>query len=235
MIARLYRSLRSHGLPATLRSAHRRLAIAASSLADRHFDAAFGTDTHAVVENVDLSDVASQNLARGIRYEPTRAIPFRRLLHTADIPPAGTFVDLGCGKGRACLLAAIHGFSDVVGIDYSPGLCRIAERNLDTLRERTGRVFHASIRSMDAADYAFAPADTVIYLYNPFDAVVLAAVVARLERSLAAHPRRVWIIYHNPVWRGVIDERSAFTHAGDWSYGGCDFAVYRTDGVPVTR
>ena len=79
------------------------MAVAISSLADRHFDAAFGTETHAVVENVDLSDVASQNLARGIRYEPTRAIPFRRLLRAAHIPPAGSFVDLasldtGIGK-----------------------------------------------------------------------------------------------------------------------------------------
>jgi SAM-dependent methyltransferase len=235
VIERLYRNLRERGAIATLRLAQRRLAIAASTLADCHFDAAFGTETRAVVENADLRDVESPNKARGIRYQPTRAIPFRRLLRAARIPSEGGFVDLGCGKGRACMLAAMHGFSGVVGIDYSPALCRIAERNLDILRARTGRHFHSSIRAMDAADYAFARGDTTIYLYNPFDAGVLSAVVTRLEQSLAAHPRCVWLVYQNPVWRGVIEGRRGFTHTGDWTYGGCEFAVYRSDGARAPR
>lgn len=235
MIERLYRNLRERGAIATLRGVQRRLMVVASTLADRHFDAAFGTETRAVVENADLRDVESANKARGIRYQPTHAIPFRRLLRTARIPPEGGFVDLGCGKGRTCMLAAMHGFSDVVGIDYSPALCRIAERNLEILRARTGRRFDSSIRAMDAADYAFARGDTTIYLYNPFDAGVLSAVVTRLEQSLAAHPRRAWIVYHNPVWRDVIEGRRGFTHTGDWTFGGCLFAVYRSEGAPAPR
>jgi hypothetical protein len=85
---------------------------------------------------------------------------------------------------------------------------------------------------MDAADYAFARDDRVLYLYNPFDATVLAAVMARLGKSLDAHPRPMWIIYHNPVWRDVIEQNGAFAHVGDWWLGGCLFAVYRREAAP---
>lgn len=182
-----------------------------------------------MVENAAQHDVESANRARGIRYEPTRALPFRRVLRAAGIPNDGVFVDLGCGKGRACMLAAMHGFANVVGVDYSPVLCRIAEKNIEVFRTRTGRRFKSRIRAMDAADFVFSPDDTVVYLFNPFDAAVLSAVVARLRQSLAAHPRRVWIVYQNPVWRGSIETGGGFVRAGEWSFGGCDFAVYRSE------
>jgi SAM-dependent methyltransferase len=228
MISRFRKSLGERGLVATVRLARRRLAAAAARLVDRHFDWAFGTDTRTMIENADLSDVKSSNLARGIRYEPTLAIPFRRALRAARVPSAGTFVDIGCGKGRACMLAVVYGFADVTGVDYSPALCRIAERNLDLFRARTHRRFRSGIRSMDASDYAFAPGDTVVYLFNPFDAGVLSAVMARLRRSLSSHPREVWIVYQNPRWRSAIESGGDFARVGDWTYGGCDFAVYRS-------
>jgi SAM-dependent methyltransferase len=211
-----------------LRAARRRAVVAWSRVLDLHFDVVFGTDTRAKVENVDLTDVASANLARGIRYEPTRAIPFRRVLRAARIPVRGTFVDLGCGKGRVCMLAALHGFPHVVGIDYSPGLCRIAERNLERLRARTGRNFDVDIRVTDATQYAFAPDDSVVYLFNPFDEAVLTAVLERLRASLRVHPRPVWLVYHNPMHRGAIEATREYDFAGTWTFGGCRFVVYRS-------
>jgi len=234
MTSRLQKSLRHRGLAATAVAARRRIATIAGVLADRHFDLIFGTETRTVVENADLRDVTSANLERGIRYEPTRAIPFRRVLRAARVPSEGAFVDLGCGKGRACILAVLHGFSKVVGVDYSPALCRIAERNFDVLRRRTGRSFRSTVRAMDAIDYAFAPDDTVLYLYNPFDGSVLSAVFERLRSSLGAHPRRVWFVYHNPVWRDTVEASGLFVLAGEWSFEGCRFAVYRHDG-PAPR
>jgi hypothetical protein len=87
---------------------------------------------------------------------------------------------------------------------------------LDLLRARTKRQFTSSIVTADAADHVFAPHDTVIYLFNPFDAVVLAAVLARLRRSIDQHPRTVWIIYHNPVWRDAIEHAGMFVHVHDY-------------------
>ena len=229
LLTRLHKSLRDRGVMATLRSARRHASIASSRLVDRHFDWAFGTETRRMVENDAQRDVESANRARGIRYEPTRALPFRRVLRAAAIPNHGVFVDLGCGKGRVCMLAAMLGFENIVGVDYSPVLCRIAEKNIEVFRARTGRRFQSRIRAMDAADYVFSPDDTVLYLFNPFDAAVLSAVMARLRQSLATHPRRVWIVYQNPVWRDTVETGGGFVRAGDWTFGGSDFAVYRSE------
>ena len=81
---------------------------------------------------------------------------------------------------------------------------------------------------MDAADYAFTKEDAVVYLFNPLDAEVLAAVMARLRRSLERYPRTVWIVYHNPVWRASIETTNAFEHVGDYIRGGSTFAVYKS-------
>ncbi|HET6462380.1 MAG TPA: class I SAM-dependent methyltransferase [Candidatus Krumholzibacteria bacterium] len=212
----------------TIRAAFRHAHAAISRLVDRHFDIAFGSDTRGVVENAALSDVASPNLTRGIRYEPTRALPLKHVLRAAHVPTDGAFVDLGCGKGRALMVAVLSGFTHVTGVDYSPALCRIAEHNLETLRRRTQRSFTVSIMHGDAADYTFDGRDTVLYLFNPFDAIVLAAVVAHLERSLAQQPRAVWIVYHNPVWRVVIEHSGAFAHVRDYTSGTGVFAVYKS-------
>jgi SAM-dependent methyltransferase len=189
---------------------------------------AFGSETRRIVETASMRDVTSFNRARGIRYQPTRALPLRRVLRAAEIPTAGAFVDLGCGKGRALMVAVLGGFTRVRGIDYSPELCRAAQRNLDAMRTRSRRTFVAEVLCLDAADYPFMPDDTVVFLFNPFDATVLAAVLARLQKSLAMHPRRAWIVYHYPAWRSVMDETAWLERVGDYWFGGCAFAVYRT-------
>ena len=226
--ARALRSLRNHGVLHTFRAGLRHLSTFFSRLIDRHFDPAFGTETRAVIENQQLTDVVSPNLTRGIRYEPTHALSFRRALAAARIPTDGGFVDLGCGKGRVLILAVQCGFTQVTGVDYSRGLCEIAEKNLQAFRSRSKRVFRAKVLAMDAADYAFTKEDTVVYLFNPFDAVVLAAVLARLRRSLERNPRTVWILYHNPVWRTAIESTGAFDHVTDVTSGGRTFAAYRS-------
>ena len=226
--ARLGRALRERGLRYTLRAACRHAVAMLGRWVDLHFDPAFGTETRGTVENAQMGDVKSANLARGIRYEPTQALPFRRVIRAARIPTGGGFVDLGCGKGRALVLAALCGFKHVTGIDYSPSLCATAEKNLAFFRSRSRRSFRSRVVAMDAADYAFTREDTVVYLFNPFDSSVLAAVLARLRRSLEHHPRRVWIVYLNPVWRSTIETTGDFELVGDYSFSGCAFAVYRS-------
>ena len=227
-LVRTLRSLRSRGLVETLRSARRHLVRYGARRADRHFDRSHGTETHSVVENAELHDVTSPNLAHGIRYEPTIALPFARLLRVARIPAQGTFVDVGCGKGRVLMLAAQYGFKHVTGVEYSPALCVTARQNLDTIRATRGLQFVATIHAIDAVDYAFQPRDTVVFLFNPFDDTVLRRVLERLRTSLSTHPRPVWFIYHHPVWRSLVEESRLFEETTDYEFGGRLFSVFRT-------
>ena len=196
---------------------------------DLTFDARHGTDTAGSVAPDQLGIADQVTRSNAILYLPS---PLRvtnwMLDHVGVDPSERTFVDLGCGKGRGLIVAILCGFTHVTGVDYSPALCAVAESNLLIVRRRTKREFTSSVYAMDAADYAFASHDTVVYLFNPFDAVVLAAVLARLARSLEKHPRTVWIVYHNPVWRAVIEHAGEFTSVRDYSSGGGVFAVYRS-------
>ncbi|HEX5131180.1 MAG TPA: class I SAM-dependent methyltransferase [Candidatus Krumholzibacteria bacterium] len=228
LISRTVHSLRTRGVRATCRSMGRHIALARARFADRTFDRRFASDTAGVVENTALKDVASPHLAHGIRYEPTFAAPLVQLLRATAVPAHGTFVDIGCGKGRVLMLAALYGFRKLTGVDYSASLCQTAGRNLNHLRQARALPIDVRIVAADAAEYVFQPDDRVVYLFNPFDDVVLRMVLAHLGQSLAAHPRPVWLIYHHPVWRAAIDERPEFMPGATYSLGGRDFVVYRT-------
>jgi predicted RNA methylase len=41
-----------------------------------------------------------------------------------------TFIDFGCGKGRAALLASEFGFREVVGVELNTKLAEIAQTNV---------------------------------------------------------------------------------------------------------
>ncbi|MDH3198038.1 MAG: class I SAM-dependent methyltransferase [Candidatus Krumholzibacteria bacterium] len=228
LFGRVLINLRERGFLATARAGLRRATIVASKVVDASFDARHGTETSRLVEVAEQRDVTSPNRERGIRYEPSRARPLRRLLRELPLPRAGAFVDVGCGKGRAMMVAAQAGFQRLVGVDYSGDLCRTAWRNLEGLARAQGGNFSFEVIECDAADFAFASDHDVIYLFNPFDEVVMARVLDRLEDSLRAHPRSAWIIYLAPKWPETIERRGIFTPFARRTYGGCEFAVYVT-------
>ncbi len=133
---------------------------------------------------------------------------FERLIGHVPFPlSAATFVDVGAGMGRVVLLAALHPFRQVVGVEISPALATIARQNLARVPRSTLRCPDVRLVCRDAASYRFPAGDLVVYLYNPFDATVLAPLVARLARRRAA---RLAILYHTAVERAVIEASGAF-------------------------
>nr|WP_239080348.1 class I SAM-dependent methyltransferase [Actinoplanes brasiliensis] len=130
---------------------------------------------------------------------------FRELLRALPIehPREFTLIDLGCGKGRTLVLAAEHGFGAVIGVELDDRLSHIARAN-------TAGLPAATVLTTDAVDYAFPADPSVVFLFNPFGAATLASVVANLEASLKATPRRLIVAYFNPVHRSVLDDSPAF-------------------------
>ncbi len=114
-----------------------------------------------------------------------------------------TFLDLGCGKGRALLLASLHPFHQILGVELDPALAATAHRNLQTFHHpaqlcRDLRVLHADATDPTLFDRLAPSAPTVLFLYHPFLAPVLRRVLHNLTRSLARHPRDLWLLYLNP-------------------------------------
>ncbi len=109
-----------------------------------------------------------------------------------------SFVDLGCGKGRALLLAARHPFREILGVELDPVLARIATTNVHTFAAPWQLCHHLRVVHDDASKADLPLTPTVLFLYHPFLAPVLRRVLRRLERSLRQHPRELWIVYINP-------------------------------------
>jgi SAM-dependent methyltransferase len=185
-------TLRRAGLQNTVR-------IIASTIRDAAFDRTYGTDT-AGYANPRVYAADDPRSARATFYVPTRARPFLAFLQRARVPTAGTFVDFGCGKGRALFLAAQHGFRSATGIELSRAFCAVAERNLERLRPHAPATRFQVICG-DAGDYEVRDDDTTFYFYDPFDDELIERCLAHVEASLAAKPRRVAVIYHNSMAR----------------------------------
>lgn len=233
LLRRFSSSLRTRGARATARLTARYVGVAASRAGDRWFDLRYGTDTSGVIE-VDRLDVASPNKRFAMRYEVTRARPLMRLLRRLDLPTDGVFVDVGCGKGRVLMVAALCGWRRVVGVEYSHELCDVARRNLASFRRRTGLDFEAEVVERDAVDFEIPPEADVFFFFNPFYSEVLEMVAWKIARSAAQYPRRVRLIYLYPECRAALDAGGAFREAGRHVWGDCEFIVYENRGFPGT-
>ncbi len=108
------------------------------------------------------------------------------------------FLDIGCGKGRAICLAAHHGFSKVTGLDFSKILCDVAKENLNITQQKNPGMEYKVINN-DAFYFAIPGDVDCIFLFNPFDEVIMSAVVNNITESLQHDPRKINIIYVNPL------------------------------------
>lgn len=222
---RLSRSLRIHGVGGTARLALKKVRVITSLIGDHWFDHKYGTDTIEIIE-LDRLDIPSENKPFGMRYEVTRARPFRKLLRTLDLPRDRVFVDLGSGKGRVLMLAAEYGFRKVVGVEFSSQLNAIARKNLAAFRKKQPVDVDVEIVESDVVDYEIQPDQTVFFMFNPFYTVIMETIVEKIAQSIDRFPRRVWLIYQYPECRPAIDDYGLFVETSRHEWGGCEFIVY---------
>jgi SAM-dependent methyltransferase len=124
----------------------------------------------------------------------------RKILHLVGPGPEDVVFDLGSGAGRLICMAARWPVKKCVGVEISEDYCRIARQN--ALRMR-GRKAPIEIVCGDAAQVDLSTG-TVFYLFNPFGKETLAAVLANIEASMHHNPRRVRVVYANPVHQNVL-------------------------------
>jgi predicted RNA methylase len=145
--------------------------------------------------SVRLREVFTERL-----YQPTVEEEFAEIMQqltTIDFETF-TFIDLGSGKGRALLLAAMYPFDHIVGVEVQPELDEIARMNVERFHE-PGQQCH-SIESIcgDAREYEFPPGNIVLYMFNPFPDYVLREVLANLVASARRVPRTIFVLYNAP-------------------------------------
>lgn len=176
-------------------------------LFDGKYDRRYGTDTRGEV-NLWTLPFQNPNKSDAIGYQPTAERTFHKMMsHLPASLPGFDFFDIGCGKGRVLLYAAGRDFNRIVGIDFSPELVEIARRNAAVFAEVTGDS-RIEARCEDAVQLVLPERPCVLFFAAPFMDSVLKRVVARIEASYRAHPRKTYVVYY--ATRSVADIVSTF-------------------------
>lgn len=117
--------------------------------------------------------------------------------------PQTHFLDLGCGKGRALCVAAHQGIKKITGLDFAKDLCETAKENLAITKEKIPTLEYRIINN-DAFYFEIPDDVDCIFFFNPFDEIIMSAVVNNIFDSLQNNSRKITIIYVNPLHKELF-------------------------------
>ncbi|MEJ7766191.1 MAG: class I SAM-dependent methyltransferase [Chitinophagaceae bacterium] len=126
------------------------------------------------------------------------------MLQQLNVPDG--FVDIGCGKGRALVVAAYYGFNHITGVDFAKDLCKEAIMNCKQLTLKYPSV-SCHVVHADAADFTIESQIHVLFFFNPFKEPVMKRVIRNILASVKEHPRKIWVVYINPQHKHLFLER----------------------------
>jgi hypothetical protein len=121
-----------------------------------------------------------------------------------------SFVDLGCGKGRAVLMASMFPFRQAIGVELHPGLARTAESNVAAWTAAQRALCPIRILCQEATDFEFPVGACLLYLFNPFTAPVMKLLIDGVETQFAGRPRMLDLIYFNPEAEQLLTAHHGF-------------------------
>jgi hypothetical protein len=114
-----------------------------------------------------------------------------------QIQPTDAVIDIGSAKGSALRQLARYPFSRVDGIEISPELAAIAQRNFERLGPGPqGR--RVNTFCLDATAFADYGRYNMFYLYSPFPTDVLAQVLTAILAQNTSGRERI-VVYNNPI------------------------------------
>jgi len=208
-----------HGLTAaTMRSYLRSMAMF-----DNHMDRKYGVDTSAIHEVNDAKrrQTVGGDPAKTKSYYYSNLLALRRYL-----APTGDDVvmDLGCGTGRVLFVFANSGARRVRGADFYKGAYEACKSNIARFRGDRGKIV---VEQADCARLEFKD-ETIFYLFNPFGAATLKAVLENIHRSWRENPRRIRIVFFETEDRTLLDNAEWLTLKRDMGRLKRGLLVYET-------
>ena len=134
-------------------------------------------------------------LKDGVKYTPTSYLTLKEVFDYLDLKEDNILLDLGCGKGRVSFFGFSYGIKKAIGVD----ICNVNLKNC--LLENKDNIKFLGI---DASDYKLSD-ENVVFMFNPFGWKTLKKVLANIKESLKNNPRKLNIIYKNPIHRLLFD------------------------------
>lgn len=156
----------------------------------RDFDTKHCVDFGQAVTRADLGNEGSHCFG----YQPSFVMP--NIFAYLDVSEKDSLLDVGCGKGFAMHLFSVLPFCRIDGIESNGILARVARENLGKLHFGDSR-FH--VFEIDACDFENYGEYDVLYLFNPFDDVIIDDICRKLGNR-----RPSKIIYQMPHYVDIF-------------------------------
>ena len=169
------------------------LAWAWAHVETEHRERRLGIDTRGFIPPVALG---YESESPG--YDPIPYVCIDAALDSLALDPQrDVFVDIGCGKGRAVVVAATRPFRQVLGIELNELLADQARQQVARARDKL-LCQQVQIARADAITFDYPPEMNVIFLWNPFVGTILQQVLDRVRQSCLASPRARTLLYALP-------------------------------------
>lgn len=189
------------------------------------FDTAYNVDTTGLVWGESLTGDSTTAIDKQAQYWATgyygvAPSAFEIALDRLALDwPRFTFVDIGCGKGRALLLSLRYPFREAIGVELSPALAAVAQHNLIAFNApwRQGSV-PVKVITGDATGFTMPGGPLVLFLYHPFAAPVMRRFLDHLLGAARTERREIYLLYTNPELAPMLDKTPGLTRLwGEWS------------------
>ena len=187
--------------------------VARKLLRGRHpFDLRHGTETGGLLYAPDLPTGHAHD-AFNEGYYATAPSLFRGLLSCWEDKLARVglrvsdyhFIDLGCGKGRALLLASELPFRSITGVELHEGLCAAARRNVECWMRGPRACSRISVVCGDVLKLAAPEEPVVLFLFNSFGEAVMRPLLERLATAAERRTRPMDLLYVHPDWAKMVE------------------------------
>ncbi|MEO8870832.1 MAG: class I SAM-dependent methyltransferase [Granulicella sp.] len=186
------------------------------------FDLVHGVDTSGLVPASDLLTGHHNDTHVTAYYGVAPSILRTLIAQWRETPPPEpigqyTFVDIGAGKGRGLLVASELPFRQVVGVELNPAMAEVARRNIDLWQAAHAGDPTAMLLAplqmieQDALEFDLPNSPTLLFLFHPFEAPVLKALLRRIETHYAHRPGELDLLYVNAECADVFEKNPAFT------------------------
>lgn len=214
-------SLRTRGVLGSIRAGRRR--IFPPRITPNPFDSAHGTDTGGLLST---SRGEHPSVSHSRDYWGTPPSMLLGVLDRWSATLAGTgyslsdysFVDLGCGKGRALMVASDLPFDEIIGVELNPDLVSVAHSNLELWARTSHTCKNLRVLHDDALAFPLPEQALLLYLFNPFDAHVVSQLADRIKEAMGERDHPIDIVYARPehsnlfeglpgsriLWRGEV-------------------------------
>ena len=178
--------------------------------AERRYDRRLGIDTagYLTSQQLGLGEEAGNSQPYGATPPAIAEFLIGKIAPRAK---GFTFLDIGSGKGRVLLIAALFPFRKVIGVEHSAPLNETAENNVRQFAKRHPKMAPVEVVTADATKFALPDEPLVLFLFNPLTPEAIRQFGLALKDSYQRVPRKIICIYYNPAHPEIFAELGIFT------------------------